>query len=155
MISAQEIEEYAKQIGQVDFDLVRDGEKLIGHLYGDDLLAVLVRASEIAREIAVAAKAEADRLEAEANNSFEFDLSAKDLGLAEFEAVIDRAEAVSRARGKAAYAAADTLAALIRLAHAAGCPSGVAVIPWLQERGLVEEVDGGFLFRTAKPGGAT
>jgi hypothetical protein len=50
---------------------------------------------------------------------------------------------------------ADTLKTLTRLARAAGCPRGVAVIPWLQERGLVEKVDGGWRFTTAKPGEVT
>ncbi|WMT79499.1 hypothetical protein [Bradyrhizobium sp. Ash2021] len=73
----------------------------------------------------------------------------------EFEAVFDRAAEISREYGKAALSEADTLAAMNRLAHATGCPHGEPVIPWLQERGLIEQVDDGWRFKTAKPGAVT
>jgi hypothetical protein len=73
------------------------------------------------------------------------------LGDAEFKAVMGRAAEISRERGRAAFAEADKLETLTRLAHAAGCPSGTPVVPWLRERGLIEEVDGGFRFKTASP----
>ena len=108
MITEQEIEAYAAQIAEADFDMARDAENLIGHLYGDDLVAVMRRASEISREMARRFCAEADSLES-----------------------------------------------LERLAKATGCPEEEPIIPWLQARGLVEKVDGGFRFKTAKPGAAT
>jgi hypothetical protein len=73
------------------------------------------------------------------------------LGEIEFEAVIDRAIEIARCSGEAVLSEADDLTSLSRLAHAAGCPKGEPVIPWLQERGLVEQVDDGWRFRAAKP----
>ena len=104
MISLTEIETFAVQIADPDFDPLSI-EKLIGHL-----------------------------------------------GEAEFEAVIDRAVEISRGHSEAALSEADKLASLNQLAHAAGCPKGEPVIPWLQERGLIEQVDGGWHFKPAKPG---
>jgi hypothetical protein len=50
----------------------------------------------------------------------------------------------------------DTSERLTRLARATGCPLSVPIIPWLQERDLVQQLDdGGFHFKTAKPGAAT
>jgi hypothetical protein len=77
------------------------------------------------------------------------------LGAAEFRTVLRRAAEISRERGRAAHAVADSIENLRRLGKAAGCPDSEAIIPWLQARGLVEEVDGGFRFKTAKPGAAT
>ena len=77
------------------------------------------------------------------------------LGDADFEAVMNRAAEISRERGRAAFAEADSLENLDRLANAAGCPPDVPTIPWLQERGLIEEVDDGWRFKIAKPGAAT
>jgi hypothetical protein len=65
--------------------------------------------------------------------------------------VLNRAEDISREWGNAAMVEADTLKMLNRLPRAAGCPKGQPVIPWLQERGLVEEIDGGWRFAAAKP----
>jgi hypothetical protein len=76
------------------------------------------------------------------------------LGASEFRTVLRRAAEISRERGRAAYAEADSLESLRRLGKAAGCPDGEPIIPWLQERGLIEEVDGGWRFKTAKPGAA-
>jgi hypothetical protein len=70
----------------------------------------------------------------------------------DINAVLDRAEAISRERGEADLAEARVLKSLQRLAHAAGCPSGIPVIPWLQEHGLIEEVDGGWKFKAPLPG---
>ncbi|HMF67604.1 MAG TPA: hypothetical protein VK602_08345 [Phyllobacterium sp.] len=40
----------------------------------------------------------------------------------------------------------------MRLARAAACPDGEPIIPWLQERGLIEQVDdGGWRFKTPAP----
>jgi hypothetical protein len=45
---------------------------------------------------------------------------------------------------------------LQRLAAAAGCPKDVKVLPWLQERGLVEQVEGGgWRIKAAKPRAVT
>jgi len=71
---------------------------------------------------------------------------------ADFGMVLKRASGISRARGRAADTAADSLETLTRLAHAAGCPAGVAVLPWLQERGLAEEVESGWRYKVPKPG---
>jgi hypothetical protein len=73
------------------------------------------------------------------------------LGDAEFEAVMDRAAEISRRRGKAAFAEADSLENLQRLAHAAGMPDGGKPVQWLQERGLIEKIGDGWRFKTAKP----
>jgi hypothetical protein len=70
--------------------------------------------------------------------------------------VLARAEIIAITRGNDGAALADSVESLIRLGKAAGCPDNEPMIPWLQERGLVEEVDGGgFRFRMAKPGAAT
>jgi hypothetical protein len=104
MITQTEIETFAMQIAEPDFDPSQI-EALIGHLRD-----------------------------------------------AEIEAVIDRAAEISREHGEAALSEADTLASLSRLAHATGCPRGEPVIPWLQERGLIEQVDGGgWRFKTPAP----
>lgn len=103
MINAAEIESYASQISEPDFEIAAI-EPLIGHLSD-----------------------------------------------AEIEAVIDRAAAIARERGRADMAAAAALETLARIAHAAGCPRGDPVIPWLQARNLVEEFNGGFRFKVANP----
>ena len=69
----------------------------------------------------------------------------------EFDAVMDRAEAIARQRGIEALADADSLKGLLRLARAAGMPAGEKPIPWLQERGLIEASGSGWRFRAAKP----
>jgi hypothetical protein len=107
MISKSEIETYAGQIAEPDFETASI-EPLIGHL-----------------------------------------------GDAEFEAVMDRAAEISSERGLAAHAEADALRSVVRLAKATGIRAGGKPVPWLQERGLIEEVDGGFRFKTAKPGAVT
>jgi hypothetical protein len=70
---------------------------------------------------------------------------------ADFEAVLERAAEIAHQRGDAALAEADALENLHRLARAAGMPDGGKPIPWLQERGLIEEVDGGWCFKAAGP----
>jgi hypothetical protein len=40
---------------------------------------------------------------------------------------------------------------LLRLACAAGCPDDEPMIPWLEERGLVEKTKDGWCWREAKP----
>jgi hypothetical protein len=45
-----------------------------------------------------------------------------------------------------------TSESLTRLARATGCPLSKPIIPWLQERGLIEKVEDGWRFKTAKPG---
>jgi hypothetical protein len=74
---------------------------------------------------------------------------------ADFDAVMDRAQEIARAQGKAALAEAATLENLQRLAHASGMPDGGSPFPWLLERGLIEETDDGWRFKTAKPGAVT
>jgi hypothetical protein len=69
-----------------------------------------------------------------------------------FEAVMTRAEEIAREEAEKADAAADALEELRRLALASGCPKGTPYIPWLQERGLIEEVEDGWTFRKAGPG---
>ena len=104
MITETEIETYAVQIAESDFDMARGAENLIGHLYGEDFIAVMRRASEIARNVVATARAEANALEN-----------------------------------------------LERLAKATGCPEAKPMIPWLQERGLIEKVDGLWRLWIAKP----
>ncbi len=73
----------------------------------------------------------------------------------EFDLVYARAMEIHNARIAAMQAEAMPLENLGRLAHAAGCPSGVPVIPWLAERGLVEQVaGGGWRIAKAKPSAA-
>jgi len=69
----------------------------------------------------------------------------------DLNAVLDRSAEIAREHGEAAYVEAHVLESLQRLAHAAGCPSGIPVIPWLQERGLIEDVDGGWRFKAPLP----
>jgi len=69
------------------------------------------------------------------------------------DAVHERANLISIQRSWAGHT--DSLESLIRLAHATGCPDGEPVIPWLQQRDLIEEVDGGWRFKAAKPGAVT
>ena len=52
-------------------------------------------------------------------------------------AVADDAERHFRVIGERQMAHADLLERLSDLGHAAGCPSGEPLIPWLQRRGLI------------------
>jgi hypothetical protein len=61
MISQHEIESYAVKLAEPGFEGTL---ALIGHLHGADLLAVLQRTSEIAREAAETAERDANRQEA-------------------------------------------------------------------------------------------
>lgn len=66
MLTKEEIEGYATIMAQPGFDLKRDAGALLGdHVYGVDLMKVMARTAEIAREIAEAALDEADRLNEE------------------------------------------------------------------------------------------
>ena len=67
-------------------------------------------------------------------------------------AVMDRAAEIARERGNAMKSEANAVEALVRLAQATGMPEGGMPIPWLQERSLIEEVEGGWRFKAAKPG---
>jgi hypothetical protein len=69
----------------------------------------------------------------------------------EFELVYARASEIHEARIAAIKAEQNSFENLGRLAKAAGCPDGEKVIPWLQERGLVEQVAGGWRIAKAKP----
>lgn len=60
-----------------------------------------------------------------------------DLSDADLDAVLTRAEEISGKMAASAQAEAEELAELTRLARAAGCPAGIPVIPWLEERGLI------------------
>jgi hypothetical protein len=72
----------------------------------------------------------------------------------DLDAVLDRAALISIVDGNRTDE--DTTERLTRLARATGCPLDEPIIPWLQERGLVEQLDdGGFRSKTAKPGAAT
>jgi hypothetical protein len=69
----------------------------------------------------------------------------------------ERAEELKQRRAEIARLKAELQApweALLRLARAAGCPGDAPVIPWLAERGLIEETKGGegWRFKAAKPG---
>jgi hypothetical protein len=78
------------------------------------------------------------------------------LDLPDYDVVLTRAAQIARQRGEADLAEAEALENLERLAHATGMPAGGKPIPWLQERGLVEEIDGGgFRFKTPRPGAVT
>jgi hypothetical protein len=69
---------------------------------------------------------------------------------ANLDAVLTRAQDISLDRN--APELIDSGESLLRLAHATGCPDGEPIIPWLQERGLVEQVDdGGWRFKTPAP----
>jgi hypothetical protein len=69
----------------------------------------------------------------------------------DLDAVLDRAALISIVDGNRTDE--DTSERLTRLARATGCPLDEPIIPWLQERGLVEQLDdGSFRFKTAKPG---
>jgi hypothetical protein len=70
---------------------------------------------------------------------------------ADFGSVLRRAEQIARQHGEAYLAEASTLENLDRLAQAAGCPDSEPVIPWLEERGLIEMVEVGWRFKVAKP----
>jgi hypothetical protein len=72
------------------------------------------------------------------------------LDKASIEAVMLRYAEIIRERGEALLAESDAITNLLRAAYATGMPEGGQPIPWLQERGLVEEVDGGWLLK--KPG---
>jgi hypothetical protein len=76
------------------------------------------------------------------------------LPTADYRAVLKRAEEIARAASKAMAAEADALENVERLAHAAGMPDGGNPVAWLQERGLIEEINGALWFKPAKPGGA-
>jgi hypothetical protein len=70
----------------------------------------------------------------------------------DLEAVLTRLEQIEFERN-CAGGYLDSIEGLMRLAHAAGCPDDEQMIPWLQARGLIEQLDdGGFRFKTAKPG---
>jgi hypothetical protein len=82
---------------------------------------------------------------------------------ADIDAALDLARAIKldalrptvhgeRGHGGASFNTADPPATLARLARAVGYPGYVPVLPWLQERGFVEKVGGGFRFRTTKRG---
>ncbi|MET4276481.1 MULTISPECIES: hypothetical protein [unclassified Bradyrhizobium] len=72
---------------------------------------------------------------------------------ANLDAVLTRAQDISFDRD--ALKLADGWESLLRLAQATGCPDGEPVIPWLQERDLIEHDDSGWRFKTAKPGAVT
>jgi hypothetical protein len=73
---------------------------------------------------------------------------------ADTDAVLDRAGLISICRSWADHT--DSLVDFVRLGQATGCPDGEPIFPWLKDRGLVEEVDGGgFRFKTARPGAVT
>jgi hypothetical protein len=74
----------------------------------------------------------------------------------DLDAVLTRAQDISFDRSLVGDSIdEDTSESLTRLARATGCPLREPIIPWLQERGLVEKVDGGFRFKTARPGEVT
>jgi hypothetical protein len=70
----------------------------------------------------------------------------------EFDLVYARACEIHNAGIEAIKAESNSFKNLSRLAHAAGCPPGVKVLPWLAERGLVEQIAGvGWRITKAKP----
>jgi hypothetical protein len=69
---------------------------------------------------------------------------------ANLDAVLTRAEAIAFDRNATEHL--DSVESLLHLAHATGCPESEPIVPWLQERGLTEEVDGGWRFKSPKPG---
>ncbi len=70
---------------------------------------------------------------------------------ADERAVLERAAEISRERGQKLFEMVDKMNSLRRLAAAAGCPEDVPLIPWLQERGLIEQVDGGWRIKEPIP----
>jgi hypothetical protein len=74
------------------------------------------------------------------------------LDAADQDIVLGRAAKISRQRGEADLAEARSLQNLRRLGKAAGCPDGEPVIPWLEARDLIEQVEGGgWRFKQASP----
>jgi hypothetical protein len=70
----------------------------------------------------------------------------------EFDLVHARGLEIYNARIEAMEAESNSFKNLLRLAQAAGCPSGVKILPWLAERGLVEQIAGvGWRITKAKP----
>jgi hypothetical protein len=74
---------------------------------------------------------------------------------ADFNLVLEHAAQLARQRGEANLVEADALENLMRVAHATGMPAGGKPIPWLRDRGLIEEADGVWRFKVAKPGAVT
>ena len=72
-----------------------------------------------------------------------------------FDMVYERCQEIYAWRITEMEAGRDSVVGLRNLARAAGCPKGVAVLPWLQERGLAEEVDGEWKYKRAKLGVVT
>ena len=70
-------------------------------------------------------------------------------------AVADNAERQFREIGDRQMAHANLLERLNRLGHAAGCPSGDPMIPWLQRRGLIRIEGRRIEFLTPGPSVAT
>jgi hypothetical protein len=162
MISKKEIEAYAVQMAAPGFEGSRASvEKLIGHLDEDDWYAVCSRCFQISRE----RDNEEDggpvtitEQEIEARGSQLADewsrgewLTEATAGLhgANLDAVLTRAQDISFDRN--ALELLDSAESLLRLAHATGCPEGEPIIPWLQERDQIEQVEGGWRFKAAKP----
>jgi hypothetical protein len=72
----------------------------------------------------------------------------------DLDAVLNRAQDISFDRNMEGDGVDEgTSESLTRLARATGCPLSEPIIPWLQERGLVEKVEDGWRFKKAKPGG--
>jgi hypothetical protein len=74
----------------------------------------------------------------------------------EFKAVNEGAEKIYKSSIEEMQTARDSAVGLGRLARASGCPDNVVIIPWLRDRGLAEEVEGGvWKFKTAALGTST
>jgi hypothetical protein len=73
----------------------------------------------------------------------------------DLDAVLTRAQDISFDRSLVGDGIDEvTSESLTRLARATGCPLSEPIIPWLQQHGLLEEVDGVLRFKPAKPGKA-
>jgi hypothetical protein len=168
MISKKEIEAYAVQMAAPGFEGSRASvEKLIGHLDEDDFYAVCSRCSQISRERGNEEDAGPVTLteqEIEALGSQLADdwsrgewhteaTATAGLHGANLDAVLTRAQDISFDRN--APEQIDSTESLLRLAHATGCPESEAIIPWLQERDQIEQVEGGWRFKAAKPRAVT
>ena len=164
MITQSEIEALAAQMAEPCFACTqRSIQRLIGHLDEEDFYAVLRRGGEISRDQTAdaadadpvtLAEAEIEMLGNQLADDWSKDKEMSELtaGLygANLDAVLNRAELISFRRSGAYLA--DSAETLLSLARATSCPDDVAIIPWLQKRGLVEEVDGGWRFKKPKPG---
>ncbi len=167
-ITQTEIEALAVRLAEPTFPISSKSsvERVIGHLDEDDYHAVMVRsgklsfehAANVVNDAVTLTEAEIELLGSQLADNWSKDEPMSELTCylhgANLDAVLTRADDISSSSPDAASltALAEGVEGLLRLARAAGCPDNVAIFPWLRARGLVEEVDGEWKFKTAKLG---